>query len=103
MALSMNMQEGPHSQLPASRQAHMHAHPHTHTNTHIYRHTQAHMQTIHKHMAYVHTLACTYGHIYVDTQIRAHTHHTPEYNAYMLSKQSLLGSPLLTPTLHQSI
>lgn len=88
MALSMNMQQGPHSQLLVSK--------HTHTFADMFWHI---CTQIHKHMAYVHTLACTYGHTYV----RKHTHTQPDYFAYLLSKQSLLGSPLLTPALHQSI
>lgn len=63
-------------------QAGKHTHKHARTFADICRH-------IHKHMVYVHVHAC------MDTHMCTHTQ--PDYFAYLLSKQSLLGSPLLTP------
>ena len=69
-----------------------HAQTHTHTRTHADTQTQTHLQTYAD--KYTSTL-CMYTHIFEHTQ--------PDYFAYLLSKQSLVGSPLFTPVLHQSI
>lgn len=74
-------------------------HTHTDTNTHSQTYAdiaQAHMQTsTQAYGIYTHTLMHVWTHMHTQTE--------PDYFAYLLSKQSLVGSPRLTPALHQSI